>query len=153
MVVTYNNISSAATSLRVVDAAPGIYTINQSGSGQGAILNQNGTVNSPGNAEVVGNIIQIFGTGEGQTSPPGSDGAITPNRLPTPTPVLPVTVTIGGIPVPASDIFFAGEAPGVVSGVIQINAKIPAGVGTGPVSVVFRVGGAASQSNVTVSVR
>ena len=35
----------------------------------------------------------------------------------------------------------------------EVNAKIPAGVGTGPVSVVVSVGGVPSQSNVTVSVR
>jgi uncharacterized protein (TIGR03437 family) len=153
LVVSYNGVSSAATQLRVVDAAPGIYTVNSSGSGQGAILNQNGTVNSAGNPEVAGNVIQIFATGEGQTSPGGSSGAITPGRLPTPTPTLPVTVTIGGVSVPASDILFAGEAPGAVSGVLQVNARVPAGAGTGPVAVVIRVGGTASQSNVTVSLR
>ena len=139
--------------IRVVDAAPGIYTLTQTGTGQGAILNQNSTINSANNPESVGNIIQIYATGEGQTSPGGVDGAITPARLPTPTPVLPVAVIIGGINVPASDITFAGEAPGIVSGVIQVNARIPAGVGTGPVSIVIRVGSFTSQGNVTVSVR
>jgi uncharacterized protein (TIGR03437 family) len=153
MVVTYNGVSSAATAFRVADTAPGIYTLTMTGSGQGAILNQNSTINSANNPESAGNIIQIYMTGEGQTSPGGSDGAITPARLPTPTPVLPVSVIIGGITVPTSDITFAGEAPGIVSGVMQVNARIPAGVGTGPVSIVVRVGGVNSQSNVTVSVR
>jgi uncharacterized protein (TIGR03437 family) len=136
-----------------VDSAPGIYTLTQTGSGQGAILNQNGTVNSASNPEVVGNYIQIFGTGEGQTSPQGVDGLILPSRLPLPVPNLLVEVSIGGIPIAASDINYAGEAPGEISGVIQVNAKIPAGVGTGPVPVVIKVGGVASQANVTVSVR
>jgi uncharacterized protein (TIGR03437 family) len=151
MVVTYNGASSAPLQLRVVDSAPGIYTVTQTGTGQGAILNQNGSLNSSSNPEAVGNYIQIFGTGEGQTSPQGVDGAILPNRLPLPAPNLPVAVSIGGIP--AADINYAGEAPSLVSGVIQVNAKIPAGVGTGPVPVVITVGGVSSQANVTVSVR
>jgi uncharacterized protein (TIGR03437 family) len=153
MVVIYNGVSSTAINLRVVAAAPSIYTLNQSGSGQGAILNQNGTVNSAANPEVAGNIIQIFGTGEGTTTPAGVDGTILPSRLPLPTPNLPVTVTIGGMDVPAADITYAGEAPGAISGVIQVNARIPLGVGPGPVSVVIKVGGVPSQNNVTVSVR
>jgi uncharacterized protein (TIGR03437 family) len=135
----------------VVDSAPGIYTVTQTGTGQGAILNQNGSLNSTANPEAVGNYIQIFGTGEGQTSPQGVDGALLPGRLPLPAPILPVSVTIGGIP--AADVNYAGEAPGLVSGVIQVNAKIPPGVPTGPVQVVITVGGVSSQANVTVSVR
>jgi uncharacterized protein (TIGR03437 family) len=153
MVVTYNGASSAPLQLRVVDSVPGIYTLTQTGTGQGAILNQNGTVNSTANPEVVGNYIQIFGTGEGQTSPQGVDGLLLPARLPLPTPNLLVEVSIGGIAIAATDINYAGEAPGIISGVIQVNAKIPAGVGPGAVPVVFKVGGVPSQANVTVSVR
>jgi len=150
LVVAYNGVNSAPTSYRVAEAAPGIFTINRSGSGQGAILNQDSSFNGANNGESVGRIIQIFATGEGQTSPGGSDGAITPSRLPVPTPTLPVTVTIGGFP---AEVVFYGEAPGIVSGIIQINARIPQGLGPGPQPIVFRVGGAPSQANVTVSVR
>jgi uncharacterized protein (TIGR03437 family) len=153
MVVSYNGAASTPLQLRVVDTAPGIYTLTQNGSGQGAILDENGTVNSPANPEVSGHFIQIYGTGEGQTSPPGVDGRISASQLPLPQPNLPVTVAIGGIEVPASDISYAGEAPSNVSGVIQVNARIPQGVGSGAVSVVIRVGGVPSQANVTVSVR
>jgi uncharacterized protein (TIGR03437 family) len=153
MVVNYNGAASTPLQLRVVDTAPGIYTLTQNGSGQGAILDENGTVNSPANPEVSGHFIQIYATGEGQTSPPGVDGRISASQLPLPAPNLPVTVAIGGIEVPASDISYAGEAPSNVSGVIQVNARIPQGVGSGAVPVVIRVGGVPSQANVTVSVR
>jgi uncharacterized protein (TIGR03437 family) len=153
MVVTYNGASSLPLQLRVVDSAPGIYTVTQTGTGQGAILNQNGSLNSASNPEAVGNYIQIFGTGEGQTTPQGVNGLILPSRLPLPAPILPVAVSIGGIPIASADINYAGEAPGLVSGVFQVNAKIPAGVGSGPVAVVVTVGSVSSQANVTVSVR
>jgi uncharacterized protein (TIGR03437 family) len=153
MVVTYNGASSTALQLRVVDTAPGIYTLNSTGSGQAAVINQNGTVNSAANPEVAGNYLQIYVTGEGQTSPAGVDGAVMPSRLPLPAPNAAVTVTIGNVLVPATDINYAGEAPSLVSGVMQVNAKIPVGVGPGAVPLVVRVGGVASQANVTVSVR
>jgi uncharacterized protein (TIGR03437 family) len=153
LTVTYNGQTSMPTAFRVVDAAPGIFTANGSGEGPGSILNQDGSVNSEGNPEAVGRAIQIFLTGEGQTTPGGVDGAITGSQLPTPVPNLPVTVTIGGVAVPAADVTFVGEAPGAVSGILQVNAIIPVGVGSGPAPVVVRVGGVASQANVTVSVR
>ena len=81
------------------------------------------------------------------------DGAVLPTRLPLPVPIASVSVTIGGVAVPDTDINYVGEAPGLVSGVFQLNAKIPAGVGPGAVPVVIRFGGVASQANVTVSVR
>ncbi len=153
MVVTYNGIASTPLSLRVVDSAPGIYTVNQSGSGQGAVYNQNGTVNSPQNPEVAGNVVQIYATGEGQTTPAGVTGMINPNRLPLPVPTLPVTVSIGGVQVPASAVTYAGEVPGVVAGVLQVNATIPSAVPSGPATVVISVGGVSSQANVTLSVQ
>jgi uncharacterized protein (TIGR03437 family) len=153
MVVSYNGAASTPLQLRVVDTAPAIYSSNSSGSGQGAILNENFSVNTPANPESAGHYIQIYGTGEGQTSPQGVDGLITSTSRTLPVPVFPVAVTIGGLPVPSSDIAYAGEAPLNVSGVIQVNAKIPVGVGPGPVPVVVIIGGVPSQANLTVSVR
>ena len=89
----------------------------------------------------------LFATGEGQTSPPGVDGK--PASAPLPRPVLPVTVTFGGV---AADVQYAGGAPLIVAGVMQVNAVVPAGV-SGAAAVVVTVGGAASQSGVTVAVR
>jgi uncharacterized protein (TIGR03437 family) len=153
MVVSYNGVPSVPLQLRVVDVSPAIYSSNSTGSGQGAILNENYSINSPANPEATGHYIQIYGTGEGQTTPQGVDGLITSTQIPLPRPNLPVTVNIGGLEVPASDISYAGEAPLNVSGVIQVNAKIPAGVAPGAVPVVIRVGGVPSQANLTVSVR
>jgi uncharacterized protein (TIGR03437 family) len=121
------------------------------GTGPGAILNQNGTVNGAQNPEVAGDVIEIFLTGEGQISPAGVTGAFTAGRAPFPTVVnTPVTVQIGGV---NAMVTYAGEAPTLVSGVMQINAIVPAGAGTGTVPVTVNIGGVASQSNVTVSLR
>jgi uncharacterized protein (TIGR03437 family) len=67
-----------------------------------------------------------------------------------------VTVTIDGQP---ATVDFFGEAPNIVAGVMQVNARVPASASSGSVPVVVRVGGVASQINangvgtVTIAVR
>ena len=140
--------ASAAISLRVAPSAPGIFTLSGSGAGPGAILNQDSTVNSPDNPAARGSIIVIYATGAGRTDPPGTDGLIPTTLLPQP--LLPVSVQIGGAP---ADILYAGAAPGLISGVLQVNCRVPAQIAAGnAVSVLLRVGEATSPP-VTVAVR
>ncbi len=121
--VEYRGIRSNTRSLRVDEAVPGVFTMDASGTGQGAILNQDGSFNLAANPATPGSVIVLYGTGAGQTKPPGEDGKITGGELPTP--VLPVSVRIGGVP---AEVVYAGAAPGMVAGVLQVNARIPPGV-------------------------
>jgi len=148
MVVTYQGRSSSAATVPVVTSAPGLFSADSTGKGNGAILNQDGSVNSPSNPAATGSIIVLFGTGEGRTTPAGADGRISTSVIPKPN--LPVSVTIGG---QTASVAYAGEAPSLVSGVFQINATIPTGVGSGAVPVIVKVGNASSQSGLTVSVQ
>jgi uncharacterized protein (TIGR03437 family) len=62
-----------------------------------------------------------------------------------------VTVFIDNQP---ADVLYAGAAPGMVQGVIQINAIVPAAASTGPtINVMFKVGDYASLNTVTLSVQ
>ena len=89
-------------------------------------------------------------TGEGQTNPQGVDGAIIPPVASAlKKPLLPVTVTIGGVDVGVP--LYAGSAPGLVSGVMQVNVTIPANAPTGTVPVVVTVGTAKSQSGTSAA--
>jgi len=82
------------------------------------------------------------------TDPPGVDGRPAVDVLPAP--VATVTVDIGGQPAKVS---YAGAAPGMMPGVLQVNAEIPAGVQPGnSVPVHVTVGGVASQNSVTLVV-
>ena len=119
--------------------------MNKQGTGPGAILNQDGiTVNSSSTPEKAGNVIAIYMTGEGQTSPQGTDGVIIPAVASAlKHPLQTVTVTIGGID---AVVAYAGSAPGIVSGVMQVNAIIPPTVASGTQPVVVTVGSAKSQS-------
>ncbi|MEZ5355724.1 MAG: SBBP repeat-containing protein [Bryobacteraceae bacterium] len=148
VMVEYQGRRSASVRVPVVAAVPGLFSANASGRGQAAALNQDGTFNGAGSPVAGGQAIVLFGTGEGQTDPDGVDGRIA--RTPLPKPLLPVGVVIDGSP---AEVLYAGAAPGLVSGVIQVNARVPLGTPSGDRTVVLRVGGAASQTGLTIAVR
>jgi uncharacterized protein (TIGR03437 family) len=150
IVVEYFGVQSAPVSYNVVATVPGIYTLNQQGTGPGAILNQDGiTINSVSAPEKRGNVIAIYMTGEGQTNPGGVDGAIIPPVASAlKYPILPVTVTIGGVD---AVVAYAGSAAGEVSGLMQVNVIIPLTAPTGTQPVVVTVGTAKSQSGASAA--
>lgn len=148
MQVVYQGFRSDMVTLDVAAAAPGLFTIDATGTGLGAILNQDTKVNSATNPAAKNSVISLFATGEGQTNPAGVDGKLA--RAPLPRPVLPVTVQIGGRD---SVVLYAGAAPGLPAGVMQVNVRIPAQTPTGAVPVTIVVGASASQAKVTVAVQ
>jgi len=95
---------------------------------------------------VAGDILSIYCTGLGSTSPAVATGV--------PAPFSPlarvrtdVTVTLGGLPAPVS---FAGLTPGLI-GFYQINATVPAGITPGDtVPVVVSQNGASGTATIAV---
>jgi len=152
--IKYAGQTSNAYQLTTAATAPGLFTQNASGSGPGSILNQDYSVNGPNNAAAKGSIVMVYLTGEGQTSPPSVTGTITTATLPppqvTPAPVLAVGVTINGQP---ALYVYAGEAPELVAGMMQLNVQIPANAPSGDLQIVVSVGGNVTQNGVTVSVQ
>ena len=128
--VIWNPYSSVTYNFQVSSAAPGIFTF------------ADGTVN-PYRTAAAGTEIAMFVTGSGAVSPAIATGAAPAPRATTPTPRLPVTVTVGGIAVPASSVEFDGIPSGLV-GVNQINFTIPSSVPAGLQPVVVTVGGIVS---------
>ncbi len=150
--VQSDSLTSSTFQVNLVATQPGIFSLSQGGSGQGAILNQDSSVNGASNPAALGSVIQIFATGEGQVVPAVLTGSVTPAAPPYPVPVAtPITVTIGG---QTAQIEYAGEAPALVSGVIQVNVVIPAGTAAGNQPVVLTIGtNSNSGQNITVSVQ
>ena len=153
--VTFAGQKSNEPSLQLTTSAPGLFTMNGSGSGPGAILNADGSVNTQYNPATAGSIVVIYMTGEGLTTPAGVTGGVTAVNVSgtgplTPAPQLAVSVMIGGQP---AQLDFAGEAPYMVAGVLQVNATVPATAHTGANSVTVQVGKNVSTSGVTVWVR
>jgi uncharacterized protein (TIGR03437 family) len=140
---------SAPVLVPVAISAPGLATADQSGGGQGAILNQDSSLNGPANPAARGSVISLFGTGEGFVSPQLTWGDLSIST-PFSTPVGVVAVTIGGQP---AEITYAGAAPLEPIGVFQIDVKIPATLSPGSAAVAVSIGGIATSRTVTVAIR
>ncbi len=143
---SFNGMLSAPQTVPVTQTAPSIFALDSSGSGPGAILNQDYSVNTAANPAAVGTIVQVFATGGGVTSPAGVDGAIATGIQYQA--VIP-RATVGGV---AAVVQYAGTAPDLVNGVMQVNVQIPQ-VAAGAQPLVLTMAGASSQSNITVAVQ
>lgn len=118
VVVTARGIVSAQRTIQLDPTQPGIFVIGQT---QGAVLNQDFSINSASNPAARGSVIQIFATGLGPTNPPVPTGARAPATAPFAELTNAVTVAIGGMNAP---VRFQALAPTFV-GLYQINAEIP----------------------------
>ena len=165
-VVVTNGTQTANTTVTTAATAPGIFTVNGSGTGQAAALNYDSTtqaytLNSSTNLATIGSVVVLYLTGEGiyLTSPlsggTSDTGYIVPNPLNNPPQMTtPPTVTIGGQTADVTNAaFYAGPIPGSMMGLLQINAVVPTGATTGTaVPVVVTIGGNSTQTNVTLGI-
>ncbi len=121
-------VTADATSNEVVlgvrPSAPEIFLSQASSSqslGTAAILNQDGTVNSQNNPAHIGDTVAMFVSGVGQTTPAGADGEIPQSAGGMP--VLPIMVQLNLQTF--ANVTYVGNAPGLVSGVTQVNFQLP----------------------------
>jgi uncharacterized protein (TIGR03437 family) len=151
--VTFQKQTSNAYPLGKASVSPGIFTMSATGSGQAAALNEDWTVNGSTNAAEKGHVVMLWLTGEGETQPAGVTGLMTTVAATepiTPKPIAAVGATIDGRP---ATVEFAGEAPGMVSGVMQLNVRIPADTPAGTHPIVVSIGGVSSPAGVEISVK
>ena len=151
--VTYNGQTSVPAGVSVAASSPALFSLDGSGKGQAAAVNfTGGVINGSAHQASAGQFVELYGTGFGQTNPPGQDGTINPvPSAGTPSPIISTlpTATVGG---KTANVTFAGGAPGSPAGVIQINIVIPAGLSAGSQPVVLQFGGAQTQTGITVAV-
>ena len=146
--VEYFGALSDPVSVAVTAASPALFTQNSQGWGPAAALNQDYRLNTASNPADRGSIVILYATGEGMTDQ-AVDGSV--GAAPLPRPVLPITVTVGGKP---AEVLYAGGAPGLVAGVMQINIRIPGDAPAGEgVMVVVDAGDIAGARWVTLAVR
>ena len=132
--VTYEGRTSDSFRISSMFYAPGVFTLNATGKGQAVALNQDGSINGASNPAKVGDVISLYVTGLRQAD----------------TPVF-VMIGLDAILCSTKDL---------IAGVLQVDAKIPAGVQTGSAVPMFVVLGDpnsdtdnASQSGVTIAVQ
>jgi len=94
--VQRDSLISLPEQLVVAQANPGVFTVNEQGTGQGVIFKHDGvTLAQAGTPANQGETVVIYCTGLGAVTPAGPDGAPAP-ASPLSNTVNPVTVTIGG---------------------------------------------------------
>jgi len=134
--VEYQGQKTAPVTIPVAEIAPAVFTLDMSGGGQGAILNEDGTVNGPENPAPEGSTIAMWGTGGGLMVPPVSDGQVI--APPYPSLPVPVKVRVNGMD---QEVTYRGAAPSMVAGVLQVNVKIAPGTKRPSGTLSLSVGG------------
>jgi uncharacterized protein (TIGR03437 family) len=150
VVIEYQGIQSAGLTLPVIDWNPAIFTLNASGKGDGAIQRfPNYDVITPANAAKPGDTLILYGEGYGDTVVGTSvpDGTIVGSQLPVP--AAEVKLLIDGVERPT---IYAGGAPGIVSGVLQVNFVVPQ-LAAGTHEIQLQIGDKKSPAGVTLQVR
>ncbi len=135
--------------ITLAEARPGIFSTNQQGSGQGAILDAQGQLVDSAAPAAAGEIIQVFCTGLGATNPLVASGQAAPGAEPLARVVVPVEAQVGGR---TAAVHFAGLAPGFV-GLYQVNVEIPADVEAGSSVPLLLLQNGVPSNTVTIAVQ
>jgi uncharacterized protein (TIGR03437 family) len=132
VVVEYQGTRSPPATLAVIDSTPALFTLDASGKGQAAMLNDTGCCNSVRNPAMRGKPASLYATGEGRIP----SGRIARN----------ISVTVGGVP---AQVLYTGNF-----GSLQVNFRVPQNAPVGDaIPLVLRVGDRQSSPDVTMAVR
>ena len=147
MVATVAGLVSLPQPATVAPFAPGIFTMNQLGTGQGAIEIASsgqlaGIVGASSRPIAQGEYVVIYCTGLGAVSNQPATGAAALSSPLSFTSTQP-TVTIGGV---SAQVTFSGLAPGF-AGLYQVNALVPVGIAPGSATnLILSIGGVQSNT-------
>jgi uncharacterized protein (TIGR03437 family) len=140
LVVVRGSSYSLPESVAISAVQPGIFTKDGSGQGQGLVYRADGKLAETGAAAKAGDIVTLYCTGLGATSPSVPAGSAAP-ASPEAKVVAEVKATIGGAD---AKVMSAALAVGKV-GIYLVKATVPSGVAAGnDVPVILRVGGQTS---------
>lgn len=148
--VEHSGSTSSPVNVPVAQSAPGIFTVDGSGTGQIAAWNHDGSFNGSASPAATGSSIMLLVTGAGHTTPAGVDGLMNMNPGPLAALALPIRALIGG---KAATVVSAGNGVGLVSGVMQVNLVVPDGLSAGSHMVRVYIGSGETQYDVTIAVR
>lgn len=118
VVVESGGTSSNAVAVPVAATAPGVFSLDSTGTGHGAVLHSDYSLVDDKKPAVGGETVLVFLTGMGAVTPPVADG-VAPGAS---TIDAPVMVLAGGA---QAQVGYAGMAPGY-PGLYQLNVRLPA---------------------------
>jgi len=147
--IEYQGVLSAPVAVPVARTRPGVFAIDGTGQGQGAVLNWPGySLNGARNPAARGSIVMVYATAGGWEAPNAEDGLLASAAQAFP---IPVAATVGDLP---ASVLYAGSAPGLVTGALQVNIRIPDCAPLGDaVPVVLSIEGVRSQPGITIALR
>ena len=149
LVVLRGSTVSVPQDVVVAAAQPAVYTKDQSGTGEGVIVDVNNVLIGSGNPAKAGDTVVVYCNGLGAVTPPVPTGSAAPVAGPVSQTVNTLTATIGGVP---ARVDFAGLTPGF-PGLYQVNMVVPPGVASGnQVPVILSIAGQSSPP-VTVAIQ
>jgi uncharacterized protein (TIGR03437 family) len=119
IVVQNGTASSNTVTVPVGVTSPGIYSLDQSGTGSGAIEHANGAVVNAANPAVPGETVVVYLTGMGAVTPTITDGTASTGTPLNKTPIPTVYVAVQQV-----SVSFSGLAPGY-PGLYQLNVMLP----------------------------
>jgi uncharacterized protein (TIGR03437 family) len=105
--------------LDVALSSPAIFTLNGMGTGTGAVLNQDGTINSPSNPAARGSIVTLFANSIIAWQPAMGDGLVLKTVQQSP---FFANVTIAQLNAP---VLYTGNSPGSLTALWQLNVLVP----------------------------
>jgi uncharacterized protein (TIGR03437 family) len=130
----------------VVAAVPALFTTDGSGKGRVVAINQDGSVNTP---SPPGSVVALYGTGGGLTGA-SVDGFLAWN-VDSLAGFSGMQVSIGG---QNATVYYAGAAPTLVNGAVQINLTVPGNAASGSVLPIrIQIDGQSSLQEATIAIR
>lgn len=126
--VTYKTQQFGPAVARAIFGSPGIFRLQIGQSAQAAAINEDGTLNGPTNPAARGSVVAVWGTGYGQTNPPCVTGGL---NVPDAVPLSPGASAQIYYLDPNSGlqqlapVHYAGSAPTLMCGIVQINFQVP----------------------------
>ena len=143
-----NSLPPSRFTINVAASVPGLFTYNGTGRGPVAALNQDGSLNSEANPAAPGSIVVLYATGAGVWNKPVADGLLIGTDLAYP--AAPVFARFGKLD---AQIQYAGTAPYLVNGALQMNVVVPPETLSGEVPLQIIVGRYTSAPGTTVWVK
>jgi uncharacterized protein (TIGR03437 family) len=125
--VTYNNQQFGPATALVTFGSPGIFRLQVGQSSRAVAMNQDWTLNGPTNPAARGSVVTVWATGYGETSPACTVGGLN-DPLAEPLNAGMSALIFSGATTTAQ---YAGSAPALVCGIVQINFQVPQNIAPG----------------------
>ena len=145
--VVRDGLAGPPVTIQLAEASPGLFQLDPD---YVVATRPDGSVITPKNPAKAGEVVILYATGLGRTTPLPADREIPSEAAPL-TRLADFEVAIDGQPLPAGDVLYAGVAPSF-AGLYQINVRLPNVLGPDP-EVAVGYAGVMSPSGVRLPAR